>query len=288
VIQSVTYHALETGPRLLVLGAVHGNEVCGTIAIRRVLQAIEAEEITPLRGRISFVPICNPRAYSQQVRYTERNLNRNLLPQNEPDCYEAKLGNVLCPLLADCDALLDLHSYHRPGEAYVFIDPPDARALEFAAALGVNTALSNFAGAYALSEGGPVQPPDWSIGTTEYAHSHGALSVTLECGQHQDPAAPEIAYQAILGAMRFLNMLAPTTKPAPEPVKHIRVEKVFYRPAGGEFAQDWYDLDLVPKGTLIAQRGDGSAIIADRDYVMIIPCPDAAIGDEWFYLGVAV
>ncbi|XLM23278.1 succinylglutamate desuccinylase/aspartoacylase family protein, partial [Chromobacterium piscinae] len=35
------YQALTDGPALIVTGAVHGNEVCGTIAIRRLMAELE-------------------------------------------------------------------------------------------------------------------------------------------------------------------------------------------------------------------------------------------------------
>ena len=37
-----TIHGLAPGPALLVLGAVHGNEVCGTKAIMQLLADIDA------------------------------------------------------------------------------------------------------------------------------------------------------------------------------------------------------------------------------------------------------
>jgi len=36
------FHGLQPGPRLIVLGAVHGNEVAGVRAIERVLGEIES------------------------------------------------------------------------------------------------------------------------------------------------------------------------------------------------------------------------------------------------------
>ena len=39
--------------------------------------------------------------------------------------------------------------------------------------------------------------PSYGIGTTEYMRSQGGYAITLECGQHQDPAGPEVAYQAM-------------------------------------------------------------------------------------------
>ena len=50
----------EAGPRLIVTGAVHGNETAGTQGIRRVLDAIDHGDIEIIRGSVTFVPVCNP------------------------------------------------------------------------------------------------------------------------------------------------------------------------------------------------------------------------------------
>ena len=64
---------------------------------------------------MTFVPITNALAYQRQQRMGERNLNRNLRPQLKPVDHEDRIANVLCPLLARHDVLLDLHSFHSPA-----------------------------------------------------------------------------------------------------------------------------------------------------------------------------
>ena len=65
-LRSVSYRGLAPGSRLLVLGAVHGNEVCGTQAIRQILQEIDSGELALQRGSVTFVPVTNPLAYQHQ------------------------------------------------------------------------------------------------------------------------------------------------------------------------------------------------------------------------------
>ena len=40
--KSITYAGQRAGPRLIVLGAVHGNETCGTHAIERVARELDS------------------------------------------------------------------------------------------------------------------------------------------------------------------------------------------------------------------------------------------------------
>ena len=121
--QSTTFSGLEPGTRLIVLGAVHGNETCGTRAIRRVIGEIEVGALDILAGSVTFVPVTNPLAYARHQRMGDRNLNRNLAPTDTPAEFEDRVANWLCPLLAQHDALLDLHSFHTAGAPFVMLGP---------------------------------------------------------------------------------------------------------------------------------------------------------------------
>ena len=97
---------LEPGPRLIVTGAVHGNEVAGTRGMRRVLAEIDGGDIEIVRGSVTFVPVCNPLAYNHMRRMGERNLNRRLQPTATPQDNEDRIARVLCRWLAEHDELL--------------------------------------------------------------------------------------------------------------------------------------------------------------------------------------
>ena len=68
-----TFRALQPGPRLIVLGAVHGNEIAGTRAIERVLSEFDSGALSIVRGTVTFVPVTNPLAYRNAQRIGERN-----------------------------------------------------------------------------------------------------------------------------------------------------------------------------------------------------------------------
>ena len=53
--KSVSYRGLAPGPRLIVLGAVHGNETCGTQAIQRVIAEIDSGSLQIAAGEGTFV-----------------------------------------------------------------------------------------------------------------------------------------------------------------------------------------------------------------------------------------
>ena len=58
-----------------------------------------------------------------------------------------------------------------------------------------------------LTPGAVNEDPAYGIGTTEYMRSQGGYAITLECGQHDDPAAPEVAYRAIRRTLAHLGLV---------------------------------------------------------------------------------
>src|SRR5216684_3059818 len=90
--KSVSYRGPEPGPRLVVLGAVHGNETCGTRAIRRVVEEMDSGTLEIAAGEATFVPVTNPLAYARGERAGERNLNRNLGPKDNPADFEDRIA----------------------------------------------------------------------------------------------------------------------------------------------------------------------------------------------------
>src|ERR1700759_5193882 len=123
--EAVSFAGLHPGPRLLVTGAVHGNEICGPQAIARAIADCRSGKFVIRRGEVTFVPIVNMKAYRANTREGDRNLNRNLRPRENPSDNEDLVGNALCRLLRDHDVLLDIHSFRSQGEAFVFVGPED-------------------------------------------------------------------------------------------------------------------------------------------------------------------
>ncbi|MFX5656441.1 succinylglutamate desuccinylase/aspartoacylase family protein, partial [Acinetobacter baumannii] len=59
-LRRLQYAAFTPGPRLLILGAVHGNETCGTQAITRLQRELDSGQLRLQRGLLTLVPVTNP------------------------------------------------------------------------------------------------------------------------------------------------------------------------------------------------------------------------------------
>ncbi len=296
--KSIRYAGPRPGRRLIVTAAVHGNETCGTRAIERVVAELDAGQWQLSAGSVTFVPVANPLAYLLGRREGERNLNRALAPTEAPRQFEDRVANWLCPLLAAHEVLLDLHSFQAEGEPFVMVGPEDnpgpiepfgfaAQEEALAHRLGVQRAVHGWLSTYAR---GVQRRHDagerWQhgVGTTEYMRSTGGWALTLECGQHADPRAPEVAYRAIRHALAHLGLV---DEPMPEaqPLEALHLwEVVDKRDAADTFARPWRSFDALRAGEVIGTRADGEMLRMPQDGRIVFPNPAAQAGQEWYYL----
>jgi succinylglutamate desuccinylase len=125
----------------------------------------------------------------------------------------------------------------------------------------------------------------YGVGTTEFMRAQGGIALTLECGQHDDPSAPLVAWRAIHNALAHLRL---TSAPVPVPVvdtEALRLYRVIDRAhAADAFARDWSSFDPVHAGEAIGCRHDGTPVLADSEGYIVFPNPSAQPGQEWFYL----
>ncbi len=308
-LRTLSYHGLAPGPRLLVLGAVHGNEVCGAKAIAQLIEELDSGALAIQRGTLTLVPITNPLAHQLKQRTGDRNLNRNMAPSAIPQDFEDKIANVLCPLLDAHDVLLDLHSFHTGGAPFVMIGPqnnsgalePFAHAqaeMQLALHTGPHRIVEGWLDTYfrgiqnriakSASEGGRAQTlvtnPNYGVGTTEYMRSRGGYGVTLECGQHDDPLAVGVARHAILQTLALLGLADLPLVPEQDAREILRLVDVTDREhASDSFSREWRSFDAVKSGDVIGTRSGGEAITAPSDGFIVFPNPRAEAGQEWFY-----
>ena len=306
--KSIAYAGPSAGVRLVLLGAVHGNETCGTQAIARIADEIDRGVIRLVAGRLTLVPVTNGLAYARRQRAGDRNLNRKLAPTEAPREFEDHVANWLCPLLAGHEVLLDLHSFSAPGVPFVFLGPRDnagpvepfgRAALEDALALrlGVGRAVDGWLSTYAAGvarrrEQAALFPgasldldPRYGIGTTEYMRSTGGAALTLECGQHDEAKAPGVAYRAIVATLAHLRLIEAPDPPVADDLEALSLVEVIDKLHDGDaFDRAWTSFDAVRAGERIGTRADGAAVVAPFDARIVFPNPGAAAGHEWFYL----
>ncbi len=307
--KSVSYGGRAPGVKLLVTAAVHGNEVCGTHALRRLIDEIDRGEVVIARGQLTLVPVTNPLAFQKGQRNGDRNLNRALGPAPIPREFEDHVANWLCPIMAGHEVLLDLHSFNANGQPFAMLGPvnnqgaiePYRHAQEEEAwvqVLGVNRVVDGWLSTYARGvarrreEAGALAAtldlnPNYGVGTTEYMRSLGGRALTLECGQHRDPQSPEVAYAAVRRTLAHFGLV---DEPQPAPAQQFETltlqEVVDKRHPEDRFVREWQSFDALEAGDLIGVRHDGQEVRAPARGRIMFPNTAAAARQEWFYLAL--
>ncbi len=115
--------------------------------------------------------------------------------------------------------------------------------------------------------------------------SQGGFAITLECGQHADPAAPDVAYRAICNTLAHLGLVDEADPKPHDAVEFLKLTQVVdrYHPQD-HFSQTWSSFDPVSAGQTIGIRHDGTLVHAMEDGYIVFPNANATPGNEWFYL----
>jgi predicted deacylase len=125
------------GPTLCLTAGIHGDELNGIEAVRRLLQEIEPSE---LRGMVIGVPIVNLHGFRQASRYLpdRRDLNRHFPGRATGSAASRIAHSFFQQVIIHCEALVDLHtgSFHRSNVPQVRADLTDSGAFELAKAFG--------------------------------------------------------------------------------------------------------------------------------------------------------
>jgi predicted deacylase len=198
-----SFTSARAGPHVLLQALTHGNEVCGAIALDWVM----GEGLRPTRGTLSIV-FANVAAYQRfdrkdpfASRCVEEDFNRLWTTEvldGPRDSLELRRARELRPLYDRTDYLLDLHSMSDPCPPLAMAGPR-RKGLELAHAIGQPQHVVIDGGHSAgkrLRDYAFFDDPD-----------DPRCALLIECGQHWESAAPEVAKQSVLRFLRHFGMI---------------------------------------------------------------------------------
>jgi predicted deacylase len=292
-----TFDSGAPGPHVMVNALTHGNELCGMVAVRRLLES----GLRPRRGRLTL-GFANVAAYerfdpeSPDSRFVDRDFNRiwrDEILDADRSSVEAARARAMRPLVASVDRLLDLHSTWHALEPF-FVVPGLPRSRALADALGFpacQLVLQNVSheGAH-LIDYGRFRDPDAQ-----------AASLIVECGQH---FARRTADTALAVALRFLvatgaidaddgaatgeacGVGAPPPPAAPGSiVRYVQAIPVIARTDDFGLACSHAGFEAFPAGAIVAWDGDDPVRAPFDGAVVLAPRPDPRRGQQAFAWG---
>jgi predicted deacylase len=286
-----TFAAGQPGPHVVICALTHGNEICGAIALDRLLRA----GIRPLRGRLtlSFNNVAAFRDFDPRMptasRYVDEDFNRlwaaatlDGLRQSA----ELTRARTLRPIVEAADFLLDLHSMQYATAPLMLAGTLD-RSVMLARQVGIPELIMCDAGHAA----GP-RMRDYGA----FADPHSARTALLiECGQHWERRAAEVAMDV---SLRFLLALGTVGRDdvvglaGPDFDAHPRqrvievTEAVTITGDAFDFVEDFRGLEILPKkGTLIGRDNEREVRTPYDDCVLIMPSRRLVKGQTAVRLG---
>ena len=283
-----SFTAAALGPHVMVTALMHGNEICGAIALERLLRT----QLRPARGRLTFA-FCNVAAYQSftkldpaSSRYLDEDMNRVWdagALEGPRQSRELARARRLRPLIETVDYLLDIHSTTN-------INPPmmltglAQKHLDFAKALGFP--------AHLVRDGGH----DGGTRLRDYGRfaepGSPQIALLIESGQHWARATGETATEAVWRFLAATGILAeadaaPWRARARERQRVIQVtDRVTIQSDEFRFFAPYEGFEVIPRaGTAIARDGDRDIRTPYDDCVLIMPSRRFSRGQTAVRLG---
>ncbi len=282
----------RAGDDVVILALVHGNELCGAHALKRLLDL----EIRPRQGSLTLC-FANVRAYGTyddkvptRARFVDEDMNRvwdHARLDGLQNSAELERARAIRPLVAQASRLLDIHSMQSAGEP-LMLSGMTRRGQQLATRMGfphLVIADSGHASGRRLRDHGAFADPEAE-----------AIALLAECGQHQSPAAAENAIEI---AARFLLTVGSIDRETAEtiapfrphrPVQVIEVtERITVNHAGRNgfrFVEAYESLATIPlAGTVIAEEAGKPIRTPHDNCVLIMPSRRLVVGQTAVRLG---
>jgi len=271
-----TFDSGLPGSHTMINALTHGNEVCGAIAVKQMLD----EKWRPRRGRVTF-SFANVEAYKRwdaavpdASRFVDQDFNRvwepSTLDDLSRDSAELRRARAMRPIVDTVDFLLDLHSMHERSAPLNVCGPLD-KGIALAQRLGVPAHIISDAG---HSEGRRLR--DYSdFGRQESSRN----ALLIECGQHWEAAAVDVArnccarFLLLCGNIDVSDIPPGWLAPLPEQRHVVRVtDAVVAESMDFRFADTYTGLETFPdKGTLIAWNNGREVRTPYPNCVLVMP-----------------
>ncbi len=271
-----TFDSGAPGPHVMVAALTHGNEVCGAVAVKDLLDL----GVRPRAGRLTLAFV-NTEAYHRfdpadpdASRFVDQDLNRvwtpAILGDASRDSSELRRARALRPLVDTVDFLLDLHSMHERCEPLAVCGPLD-KGIAMARRLHTPSCIVSDEG---HPEGRRLR--DYG-GFGDPASPKNALLV--ECGQHWEASAVAVArdvtarFLAMHGVIALEDVPAAWLRLIPAASQVVRVtEPVVAHSMDFRFAGAYTGLEVFPdQGTTIAWRDGEPVTTPYPNCVLVMP-----------------
>jgi predicted deacylase len=269
-----TFDSRRPGPHVLVSALTHGNEICGAIALDRLFR----DGLRPVAGKLTlcFANVAAYRTFDPEnpaaSRFVDEDFNRlwdKPTLDGARQSSELQRARLLRPLIETVDLLLDVHSMQQKTAPLMLAGMTD-KSLVLARRVGVPEVVVRDAGHAA-----GARMRDYAA-FGEAASPKTALLV--ECGQHWESAAADVALDTTLRFLAVTGVLPPadTARVLGRPVSPQRIvtvtDAITIATDRFQFVAAYRGLEVIARaGTVIARDGTREIATPYDDCVLIMP-----------------
>ena len=272
---ATTFDSGRAGPHVMVSAVVHGNELCGAVA----LDFLFRHEVRPVRGKLTLA-FMNVAAYhsfdparASASRFVDEDFNRvwsGAVLDGPRDSVELKRAREVRALVDEVDLLLDIHSMQHATPPLMMAGPL-AKGRALARALAVPEIVVSDAGHAA-----GTRLRDYA-GFGDPESEKNAL--LIECGQHWEASSAEVAVEVMLRFLVHVGAIDPAAAAPHLPDRPLPAQRVIEvtGPVTIEtdefrFVEAYRGLEVIPKqGTVIGHDGARPVATPYDDCVLIMP-----------------
>lgn len=204
----MVWRGKQEGPVVGITAAVHGDEINGTGAIRRLVQE---PPFDLARGALVLVPVVNIMGFERYSRYTpdRRDLNR-MFPGSSKGSLTSRLARLIHDEVVNrCDYLIDLHTaaVRRTNFPNVRANLENPECERLARAFGAEVIVDSLG-------------PEGSL-RREACHA-GCPAIILEAGEvcKVEPAVLDLTLRGITHVLEELDMIDVPNKQRAETAPH--------------------------------------------------------------------
>lgn len=199
----------EDGPTLVLSGATHGNEIVGTGAIIRLMQAIDPLKV---KGMVIGIPVANVPAFDSGEYRTPQDggnmASRIYWNSNRQGTVTARMGAALGAVYEMADCYIDIHGNRGPSAPMAMMFLSSAPNDEVRKSVQV---IGEAFGLTPVDMSHPVAHPGWFGPVNQYpapvATENGIPSLLIELMTSHSVLDAERGRKGIMNVMRTLGMI---------------------------------------------------------------------------------
>ena len=270
-----TFDSGRSGPHVMLSAIVHGNELCGAIALDYLLR----HEVRPVSGKLSLA-FMNVAAFDSfdaanptVSRYVDEDFNRlwtREVLDGDRDSAELQRARAVRPMVDQADFLLDIHSMQHTTVPLMMCGPLEK---------GRRLALDLSSPEHIVSDAGHAAGRRMRDYEAFGDASSPRNALLVECGQHWEPASVEVAKEIALRFLARYEVVAPSfieehlTAAAPAQQKLIEVTgPITIETDDFRFTERFSGMEVIAKkGTLIGWDGASEVRTPYDNCVLIMP-----------------